>query len=165
MITRCPNCGAGHSLEVLVAHEEAREALAAVSGISDGLTRAAIRYLGLFRPSENALSFKRVAKLLNELQPLIAAGEIERNRKTYPAPRDAWIWAFEKTVEAARSGSIKELPLKSHGWLLQTLTYWQPPCTTVQAERPPRAKEAEQSKLRDGVGGLMAWANGGIDDG
>ena len=37
MKVRCPTCGAVMSLDVLIAHDDAREALIALTGISDDL--------------------------------------------------------------------------------------------------------------------------------
>ena len=84
MKTRCPCCGASASLEVLITHDEARSLMVALAGISDELAKAALRYLGLFRPGERDLSWARAAKLLGELVPLIQAGEITRKRQSYP---------------------------------------------------------------------------------
>ncbi|STZ76092.1 Uncharacterised protein [Bergeriella denitrificans] len=85
MKLRCPACGAAMSLEVLIAHDDAREALIALTGISDELTRAMLKYLTLFRPSEKDLSFARVAKLLGELLPMIRRGKSAAAEK--PTPR------------------------------------------------------------------------------
>ena len=52
MKVRCPTCGAVMSLDVLIAHDDAREALIALTGISDDLFKAVLRYLTLFRPAE-----------------------------------------------------------------------------------------------------------------
>lgn len=49
MRTRCPSCGATLSLDALVAHDGAREALAAVFKLSGPLGSAVVRYLALFR--------------------------------------------------------------------------------------------------------------------
>ena len=49
MKVRCPTCGAVMSLDVLIAHDDAREALIALTGISDDLFKAVLRYLTLFR--------------------------------------------------------------------------------------------------------------------
>lgn len=125
MKTRCPCCGASASLEVLITHDEARSLMVALAGISDELAKAALRYLGLFRPGERDLSWARAAKLLGELVPLIQAGEITRKRQSYPAPREAWIWAFNRVIEARDSGKLTP-PLTSHGFLLENLTFWTP---------------------------------------
>ncbi len=135
MKTRCPCCGASASLEVLITHDEARSLMVALAGISDELAKAALRYLGLFRPSERDLSWARAAKLLGELVPLIQAGEITRKRQSYPAPREAWIWAFNRVIEARDSGKLTP-PLTSHGFLLENLTFWTPDKTAGTALAP-----------------------------
>ena len=135
MKTRCPCCGATASLEVLITHDEARSLMVALAGISDELAKAALRYLGLFRPGERDLSWARAAKLLGELVPLIQAGEITRKRQSYPAPREAWIWAFNRVIEARDSGKLTP-PLTSHGFLLENLTFWTPDKTTGTALAP-----------------------------
>ena len=135
MKTRCPCCGASASLEVLITHDEARSLMVALAGISDELAKAALRYLGLFRPGERDLSWARAAKLLGELVPLIQAGEITRKRQSYPAPREAWIWAFNRVIEARDSGKLTP-PLTSHGFLLENLTFWTPDKTASAALAP-----------------------------
>ncbi|OAM19485.1 hypothetical protein A7P84_04040 [Eikenella corrodens] len=123
MKTRCPCCGATASLEVLITHDEARSLMVALAGISDELAKAALRYLGLFRPGERDLSWARAAKLLGELVPLIQAGEITRKRQSYPAPREAWIWAFNRVLDARDNGRLST-PLKSHGYLYEIIAGW-----------------------------------------
>lgn len=145
MKTRCPCCGASASLEVLITHDEARSLMVALAGISDELAKAALRYLGLFRPGERDLSWARAAKLLGELVPLIQAGEITRKRQSYPAPREAWIWAFNRVIEARDSGKLTP-PLTSHGFLLENLTFWTPD-KTAGASLAPAADTALSGSL------------------
>lgn len=160
MRVRCPACNASMSLEVLITHDDAREALIALTGISDDMYKAILKYLTLFRPSERDLSFKKVSRLLGELIPMIQVEEIKRNGKTYPAPRAAWLWAANRCLEARDMGKLKP-PLTSHGFLLENITFWQPEKTAMQAVSPTVLSDnPPQSKLRDGVGNLMEWANG-----
>lgn len=161
MKVRCPACGASMSLDVLIAHDDARETLIALTGISDDLVKAMLKYLTLFRPSEKDLSFNRVSKLLGELVPMIQAEKIVRNRQEYAAPRAAWIWAANRCLEARDMGKLKP-PLTSHGFLLENITFWQPEKTAMQAVSPAVSggSPTPQSKLRDGVGDLMEWAHG-----
>ncbi|HFC8543210.1 TPA: hypothetical protein ACFP4Q_001338 [Neisseria weaveri] len=166
MKVRCPACGASMSLEVLIAHDDARETLIALTGISDDLVKAVLKYLTLFRPSEKDLSFNRVSKLLGELVPMIQAEKIVRNRKEYDAPRAAWIWAANRCLEARDAGRLKT-PLTTHGFLLENLTFWEERkqdgitaekgISVIGHHHPPEP----QSKLRGGVGDLMEWANEG----
>ena len=57
MKTRCPNCGITISLDALVAHEGAREALLTAFTFGGDLGSAIVGYIGLFRP-ENMVSGK-----------------------------------------------------------------------------------------------------------
>ena len=159
MKVKCPACGAAMSLDALIGHDEARAALVELSGISDELVRACLKYLGLFRPAEKDLTFARVAKLLGELRPMMQAAEISRNRQSYPAPREAWIWAFGQVLAARDAGKLNRLPLTSHGFLLETLTFWIPEKSPARGLMPsPAGEGARGSKLRQGVAGLAEWA-------
>ena len=162
MKVKCPSCGASLSLDVLIAHDEARDALVALSGISDELVKACLKYLTLFRPAERDLTFARVAKLVGEIAPMIRAGEISRNRQTYPAPREAWVWAFNRCLEARDAGKLKP-PLTSHGYLLENITFWSPEKTAgMEVAVSGTAVQAigQNSKLRQGVNALNQWAGG-----
>ena len=162
MKVKCPSCGASMSLDVLIAHDEARAALIALAGISDGLTRAMLKYLTLFRPSEKDLTFARTARLLGELLPMIRAETISRSGKSYPAPREAWIWAVERCFEALEKERLIP-PLTSHGFLLENITFWKPEKTAVTAvsDGLPVRQAAPSTKLREGAADLMEWGNGG----
>ena len=163
MKVKCPACGAAMSLDALIGHDEARAALVAVSGISDELVRGCLKYLGLFRPLEKDLTFARVAKLVGELRPMMAAGQISRNRQDYPAPREAWLWAFEQVLVARDNGKLQRLPLTTHGFLLETLTFWAPAKSQAAAPVPFVPTDGGlqvNTKLRQGVAALAAWAGG-----
>lgn len=165
MKVKCPSCGASMSLEVLIAHDDARAALVELAGISDELVRGCLKYLTLFRPSEKDLTFARVAKLVGELAPMMRAGVINRNRQEHPAPKEAWVWAFARCVEARDMGKLKT-PLTSHGFLLENITFWSPEKTAGTAvaqtagavSLPGHTHPAADSKLRQGVASLAQWA-------
>lgn len=161
MKTRCPCCGAENSLDALIAHDAARDALAAVLRLDAGLARAAMRYLSLFRPARTTLSFERVARLLSELLPDMEAQRITRNRTEYPAPREAWQWAMTRCVDARDAGKLKT-PLTGHGYLYEILTGWQPPSSGASHHLLPKGEGtvATDTKLRTGVADLAAWAKG-----
>ena len=166
MKVRCPACGASMSLDVLIAHDDARETLIALTGISDDLVKAVLKYLTLFRPSEKDLSFNRVSKLLGELVPMIKAEKIVRNRQEYDAPRRAWFWAINRCLDARDAGRLKT-PLTTHGFLLENQTFWEEPVQervtklSLAHHRHPPAASSPQSKLRNGVGDLMDWVEHG----
>nr|DAT21911.1 MAG TPA: hypothetical protein [Caudoviricetes sp.] len=95
---------------------------------------------------------------------MIRAGEIVRNRKAYPAPREAWVWAVMRCLEARDAGKLTP-PLTSHGFLLENITFWSPEKTAETAvlpyPQPSPTGEGVSTKLRSGAGDLMEWANGG----
>lgn len=130
MRTRCPNCGTTVSLDALIAHDGARDALGLVFKLSGPLGGAVIRYLGLFRPETRELTLDRVGKLLNELLPDLQAQRIERSGQVFEAPPACWIWAVEQALTARDQGRLVT-PLKGHGWLYQVMTQWQPVETKV----------------------------------
>ena len=123
MNIKCPNCGAVHSLDSLINDAEASAVLRAVLEMDAELGKAAIRYVGLFRPAKSQLSWARTAKLLNELMPMIKAQEAARDGVCFPAPTEAWIHGFNETVNARDQGRLKT-PLKSHGYLYEILAGW-----------------------------------------
>lgn len=128
MRTRCPSCGATLSLDALVAHEGAREALATAFKLSGTVGAALVRYLSLFRPEARELTMDRVGKLLAEVLPDIQAGRIMRNGQVYEAPQEAWVWAIEQGLAARDAGRLKT-PLKGHGWLYEVIANYRPTVT------------------------------------
>ena len=159
MICRCPNCGAANSLDSLVSDAEAAEVLKMLLELDADIGKAAIRYIGLFRPGKSQLSWARTAKLLNELLPMIKAQEAARDGVCFPAPTEAWIHGFNETVNARDQGRLK-LPLKSHGYLLEIVSQWQG--SGLPSPQPsPTGRGGEggaPSKLRQGVAALGEWA-------
>ena len=159
MIRRCPNCGAANSLDSLVSDAEAAEVLKMLLELDADIGKAAIRYIGLFRPAKSQLSWARTAKLLNELLPMIKAQEAARDGVCFPAPAEAWIHGFNETVNARDQGRLK-LPLKSHGYLLEIVSQWQG--SGLPSPHPsPTGRGSEggaPSKLRQGVAALGEWA-------
>lgn len=121
MRTRCPCCGTTASLDVLVAHEDARAALTAVFGLSQSLGTAMVRYLSLHRPATRELTMARVATLVGELLPAIKAGSIPRKGRDWPVACADWVHAIELTMAARDAGKLT-LPLTGHGYLFEVLS-------------------------------------------
>jgi len=159
MNIKCPNCGAVHSLDSLINDADASAVLRAVLEMDAEMGKAAIRYVGLFRPAKSQLSWARTAKLLNELMPMIKAQEAVRDGVSSPAPAEAWLHGFNETVNARDQGRLK-LPLKSHGYLLEIVSQWQ--VSGLPSPQPsPTGRGGEggaPSKLRQGVAALGEWA-------
>ena len=159
MNIKCPNCGAVHSLDSLINDADASAVLRAVLEMDAEMGKAAIRYVGLFRPAKSQLSWSRTAKLLNELLPMIKSQEAVRDGVSSPAPAEAWLHGFNETVNARDQGRLK-LPLKSHGYLLEIVSQCQG--SGLPSPQPsPTGRGGEgstPSKLRQGVAALGAWA-------
>ena len=155
MICRCPNCGAANSLDSLVSDAEAAEVLKMLLELDADIGKAAIRYIGLFRPAKSQLSWARTAKLLNELLPMIKAQEAARDGVCLSAPAEAWIHGFNETVNARDQGRLK-LPLKSHGYLLEIVSQWQG--SGLPSPTGRGGEGGAPSKLRQGVAALGEWA-------
>ena len=159
MNIKCPNCGAVHSLDSLINDADASAVLKAVLEMDVEMGKAAIRYVGLFRPAKSQLSWSRTAKLLNELLPMMKAQTAERDGVSSPAPAEAWLHGFNETVNARDQGRLK-LPLKSHGYLLEIVSQWQG--SGLPSPQPsPTGRGGEggaPSKLRQGVAALGEWA-------
>ena len=145
MKTRCPCCGAENSLDALIAHEGARQAMWAVAQMGGEVGKLAVQYIALFRPAKTALTFERMAKLLGELLPDMERGAISRNSLEYPAPPEAWIYGFRELLSRRNVGSLK-LPLKSHGYLYEVISGWQGQgLQTLPAAPEQRQPESSQT--------------------
>ncbi|OAN31121.1 hypothetical protein [Pseudomonas oryzihabitans] len=161
MRTRCPNCGTTLSLDALIAHDGAREALGVAFKLSGPLGNALIRYLGLFRPESRELTMDRVAKLLAELLPDLQAQRIERGGQVFEAPPACWAWAIEQALAAREAGRLVT-PLKGHGWLYQVMTQYQPQASTAVTfrEDAPRLPVRPASQTTAAMAALEQRLNG-----
>lgn len=164
MRTRCPNCGTTLSLDALIAHDGAREALGVAFKLSGPLGNALIRYLGLFRPETRELTMDRVAKLLAELLPDLQAQRIERAGQVFEAPPACWAWAIEQTLAAREAGRLVT-PLKGHGWLYQVMTQYQPQAAQAGAavvvrDDAPRLANRPASQTTAAMAALEQRLNG-----
>lgn len=158
MNIKCPNCGAVHSLDSLINDADASAVLKAVLEMDAELGKAAIRYIGLFRPAKSQLSWARTAKLLNELLPMIKAQEAARDGVCFPAPTEAWIHGFNETVNARDQGRLK-LPLKSHGYLLEIVSQWQG-SGLPSPQSSPTGRVGEGARRQNCGRVWQPWANG-----
>ena len=113
----CPVCQAEFPLEAAMNDVAARQAVVKAFELTE-IGSLLIRYVSLFKPAKQALSMARLAKLLEELVPMVKSGQITRNGTMYPAPQTYWQQAIE-TVLAQREKLT--LPMKSHGYLLEII--------------------------------------------
>jgi len=159
MRTRCPVCGTTLSLDALIAHEGAREALAVAFKLSGALGSALVRYIALFRPNAHELTLDRVARLINELLPDIQAQRITRNGQVFDAPVEAWVWAIEQAISARDAGRLKT-PLKSHGWLYEVISGYRPAATQLVDGSQTVIANRATSKTLSGIAALENFKHG-----
>lgn len=145
MNTRCPNCGAVHSLDSLISDAEAAEVLKMLLELDADIGKAAIRYIGLFRPEKSQLSWGRTAKLLKELLPQIQTATVHRDGTAYAAPMEAWLYALHEVLAAREAGRLKT-PLKSHGYLYEIMAGWQGQGSAVSTAAKPTHRAAPLAK-------------------
>jgi hypothetical protein len=116
----CPSCGADMDLDVLLAHEDSRHAMARLAVLSLPLGKLVLQYLRLFKPATRQMSHTRVVALVEELLPDLQRNAITRNGRDWAAPLDVWRTAIEKILET-RDGGKLTLPLKTHGYLYEII--------------------------------------------
>lgn len=168
MRCRCPGCGATSSLDVLVAHEDARAALAAVFQISQPLGTCLVRYLALFRPEKRELTMARVATIVNELLPHLQSGTVPRKGREWSVTEADWCQAVEQMLLARTAGKLT-LPLNGHGYLLEVLASLADKAERVQeqaAEAQLRQRGQANVTVRGvamNMGQALQTVFGGID--
>lgn len=119
MLIKCPACGASASLDTLIDDEPAAQALMSVLKITP-VGRLLVKYLGLFRPEKRQLSWSKVAKLLQEITPMIEQQRIKRDGVEYTVPLVIFEKAIATVLDAREAGKLT-LPMKSHGYLLEVI--------------------------------------------
>lgn len=116
MKTRCHNCGATASLDLLVSTSAAGQAFAEAFNVPTPIAPLMLKYLGLFRPVNRELAFGRATTLLKEINPFINKGKLTFDRQTTDAPIAAWAWAINQVLVARDNGTLKP-PLSNHNYL------------------------------------------------
>lgn len=107
------------SLDVLLQHDGASQAVLSAMALNGEFGRLAVQYLGLFRPEKTALTMERLAKLLNELLEVVNANGFMRNGQQISTSLDGWIDGLQAVL--ANRQSIKR-PLTSHNYLFEVVS-------------------------------------------
>lgn len=118
MRVSCPACNAELSLDVLLAHEEARAAMGRL--VQSTMGSLVLRYLALFRPTKRRLTIERTVSLLLELLPDMERNAITRKGRDWPVSAETWRAGFEQVLANRDKGSLTP-PLTSHGYLYEVL--------------------------------------------
>ena len=132
----CPGCGTYGTVETFAADADARVVAALLAKVPADLGTALLAYMRLWTPAKQALTWHRGRQILEALTPMIEAQSIQRDGRSWPAPPAAWIYA----IGAMQQSKNLDLPLSSHGYLLQILA--------GQADKAEAIAEREGEKAR-----------------
>ncbi len=113
-LVTCPACHAEFTLDVLLPHEAARQAVGHLVERHLGLGRVGMLYVALFRPEKRRMSIERMCRLVEELVPDIQRGAITRKGRDWPAPLPLWQAAIDQVLANRDKGTLS-LPLNGHG--------------------------------------------------
>lgn len=116
MKTRCHNCGATSSLDLLVSTNSAGRAFVAAFNVPPAIAPLMLKYLGLFRPVNRELAFGRATTLISEITPFINNGKLTFDRQTTDAPLAAWSWGINQVLVARDTGKLT-VPMSNHNYL------------------------------------------------
>jgi hypothetical protein len=114
----CPACSSSFDIDAGVNDADARRFAEIMAGLHPIVAKPLIQYLALFRPDKTGLRWSRMLNLALELEPMIREAKITRNGISYAVPREAWAQALHQLADRPKG---LNLPLKSHGYLLEML--------------------------------------------
>lgn len=110
----CPSCGATHSACAWLSDSIARQSLIIAGSMQYDISSRCFAYIALFRPPGKSLQWRKVLKLLTELQELVSIPEISwKNGQARTNSARIWGIALDRIIE----NPPNRLPLKSHGYL------------------------------------------------
>ncbi len=121
MLCSCPECGTRAPLGAFFVEDDGKRLALTVADLPQGLGRAVLNYLGLFKPQRTSLPLARAAKLAADVAELATSGKVRPGppgtllRAAAPA---LWAAGIEQLL-AKRDQLV--LPLESHQLLLDTV--------------------------------------------
>lgn len=140
----CPVCQAEFPLEAAMNDVAARQAVVKAFELTE-IGSLLISYIQLFKPAKRALSMAKLAKILEEIVPIVKSGQITHGGTIYAAPQKYWSQAIEAML-MQRSSLI--LPLSGHGYLLKIIASYS---TKVAAQAEAKAEQNKQQNSRYGA--------------
>lgn len=114
----CPECGFQGDVVAFFVETDARQGMAEAARLPPELASLVIRYLGLFRPPERALSLSKATRLIHELADAVEAGTVERRGRAWHTTTVTWKSGLEAMLDAR---DRLTLPLKNHNYLYEIL--------------------------------------------
>lgn len=134
----CPSCQTDFPIEAGINDLNARAAVQRAFSLTP-IGKALLGYVQLFKPEKRALSMDRVVKILDQIIPMVQAGKIEYNGRTWPAPQPYWQSAIEQMLDARET---LRLPLKNHNYLFAIIS--------GQADKAEGKQEAQTEARKAG---------------
>jgi hypothetical protein len=141
----CPECGALIDIFLAMDDADGRRWVDVLKGLPPVTIKPLVLYLRLFKPAKRKLTWSRMLKLTRELEPMIKAAQVTRNRNTYVATTQQWANAMTKLVE--EPSPDLHLPLKGNGYLLGMLANMG---EQQAAQQEQRSIESTRHRAREG---------------
>lgn len=115
----CPSCQ--YQFDLLSGLQDAEQraywSMISKSGLSSDQISLLFRYLTMFKPAKNAMSFKTLNARTSELLEFLDSGRVSRNGNTRVATPKAW-WAAIEQLVTNKPDSL-QLPIRNHAYLEQ----------------------------------------------
>lgn len=147
MRATCPDCGADAHVSAFFAEADGKRLAALLANMPPDLGRAAIGYLGLFKPAKTALRLPRCVKLVQELADLVKSGDVTNDeRGDVRRPTTPALWAAGIEQMLAQRAALT-LPLKGHNYL-RAIVYGLADQADAAAERRKEADARVGKHLR-----------------
>lgn len=114
----CPCCQTDFPLEAGINDVDARAAVQRAFTLTP-IGKLLLGYVQLFKPEKCNLSWAKAVKILDQLIPMVQAGKIDYNGRTWAAPQAYWESAIEQMIDGREKLT---LPLNSHGYLFKIIS-------------------------------------------
>jgi hypothetical protein len=157
----CPSCGALMSLDVVVGHDGAREAVQIALQLPAPLGKLLIQYVALFRPAKRQLTLDKLAGILGELLPMVQEECVKRDGKTLKAPQPVWAAALQE-MQDRNARKPFDRPLTSHGYLLEIIAGKSREQEAAQETRREEQRRQQPAGKRSGMRTSQAVAELGV---
>lgn len=142
LLITCPCCRQSFELREAREDEAWREFVAQLASLPSPVQPAFLRYVELFRPAkQTSLRSPSLLNLLTSLKPQLMAQQFERGGKTYTASFEQFAGAMDYLYSQQTKLA---LPLKSHGYLLETIA-------SVIDRAAAKAEQAHPEQLKSGA--------------
>lgn len=114
----CPCCQTDFPIEAGINDVDARVAVQRAFSLTP-IGKLLLAYVQLFKPPKRAMTWAKAVKILDQLIPMIQAGQIEHKGSIWAAPHVYWEQAIEQMIDGREKLT---LPLSGHGYLFKIIS-------------------------------------------